>query len=78
MLAKYRADVDGLVLSLFPDLRHMTPFHKTRYGKMIYGDSLAYMATLPAASVNLIVTSPPFGLGRKKDYGNKDADRYVE
>ena len=45
---------------------------------MICGDSLAYMETLPASSVNLIVTSPPFGLVRKKDYGNEDADRYVE
>jgi len=28
--------------------------------------------------VNLIVTSPPFGLVRKKEYGNVDADEYVE
>jgi len=29
------------------------------------------------ASVNLIMTSPPFGLVRKKAYGNVDADNYV-
>jgi site-specific DNA-methyltransferase (cytosine-N4-specific) len=29
------------------------------------------------SSVDLIMTSPPFGLVRKKDYGNEDADRYV-
>ncbi|NOX63304.1 MAG: site-specific DNA-methyltransferase [Chloroflexi bacterium] len=28
-------------------------------------------------SVDLIVTSPPFGLVRKKDYGNVDADEYL-
>jgi site-specific DNA-methyltransferase (cytosine-N4-specific) len=28
-------------------------------------------------SIDLIMTSPPFGLVRKKDYGNEDADRYV-
>jgi DNA modification methylase len=28
--------------------------------------------------VDLIMTSPPFGLVRKKDYGNVDADKYVE
>ncbi|MHB8525453.1 MAG: DNA-methyltransferase [Candidatus Acidiferrales bacterium] len=28
--------------------------------------------------MDLIVTSPPFGLVRKKDYGNVDADKYVE
>ncbi|MFH0777719.1 MAG: site-specific DNA-methyltransferase [Candidatus Eisenbacteria bacterium] len=31
----------------------------------------------PDASVDLIMTSPPFGLVRKKDYGNEDADDYV-
>jgi site-specific DNA-methyltransferase (cytosine-N4-specific) len=29
-------------------------------------------------SVDLIMTSPPFGLVRKKTYGNEDADRYCE
>lgn len=29
-------------------------------------------------SVNLVMTSPPFGLVRKKDYGNVDAGEYVE
>lgn len=33
---------------------------------------------VPDASVDLVMTSPPFGLVRKKDYGNEDADRYVE
>ncbi len=32
---------------------------------------------LPDESVDLVMTSPPFGLVRKKDYGNEDADRYV-
>ena len=56
----------------------MTTHHKTQYGKMICGDSLAHMAKMSAKSVNLIVTSPPFGLVRKKVYGNEDADAYVE
>ncbi len=29
-------------------------------------------------SVDLIMTSPPFALTRKKDYGNETADRYVD
>lgn len=32
---------------------------------------------LPDNSVNLIMTSPPFALLRKKDYGNKDEVEYV-
>jgi len=42
---------------------------------MQIGDSLRALAALESASVDLIVTSPPFGLVRKKDYGNVDADK---
>lgn len=56
----------------------MKAFHKTKHGKMILGNSLDVMKGLPDTSLNLIVTSPPFGLVRKKDYGNEDADQYVE
>lgn len=56
----------------------MKPYHKTKFGRMVHGNSLSVMTDLPAESVNLIVTSPPFGLVRKKDYGNEDADQYVE
>jgi len=41
-------------------------------------DSLEFMRTeVDDASVDLIVTSPPFGLVRKKTYGNVDADNYL-
>ena len=40
----------------------MRLFNKTRYGQIFLGDSLEYMAGLKAESVDLIVTSPPFGL----------------
>jgi len=41
-------------------------------------DSLEFMrAEVGDASVDLIMTSPPFGLVRKKTYGNVDADNYV-
>ena len=54
-------------------------FHKTRYGTIILGDSLEYMARcLEDSSVDLVVTSPPFGLVRKKKYGNVDADQYLQ
>lgn len=53
-------------------------FHKTRWGKMFHGDSLLLLnRRLEPASVDLIVTSPPFGLVRKKKYGNVDADEYL-
>jgi site-specific DNA-methyltransferase (cytosine-N4-specific) len=52
-------------------------YHSTDTGQIILGDSLQVMRVLPARSVDLVVTSPPFGLVRKKEYGNVDADCYV-
>jgi site-specific DNA-methyltransferase (cytosine-N4-specific) len=45
---------------------------------MFHGDALEALAAMPPASVDLIMTSPPFGLVRKKDYGNADADQYLD
>jgi site-specific DNA-methyltransferase (cytosine-N4-specific) len=43
------------------------------------GDSLQLLKeNIDPQSIDLIVTSPPFGLVRKKDYGNVDAGQYVE
>lgn len=42
------------------------PFHKTEHGAIILGDSMEYMAGLHPGSLDLIVTSPSFGLVRKK------------
>lgn len=53
-------------------------FHETPLGQIIHGDSLDALATHDDDSVNLIMTSPPFGLVRKKDYGNVEANDYVE
>ncbi len=53
-------------------------FFSTELGSMVLGDAIDFMAVEDKGSVDLIVTSPPFGLVRKKDYGNKAADEYVE
>ena len=50
----------------------------TDLGAAVLGDSLDYMEDLASESVDLVVTSPPFGLVRKKEYGNQDASEYVE
>lgn len=52
-------------------------FYKTDIGEMMWGDSRAYLFNgATENSVDLIMTSPPFGLVRKKSYGNEDADEY--
>ena len=56
----------------------MEIFYKTKLGQMYLGDALDFMSSVKDNTINLIVTSPPFGLVRKKDYGNVDADQYLE
>lgn len=54
-------------------------FYRTDLGKMYCGNNLDYLFdTANRDSVDLIVTSPPFGLVRKKTYGNEDADKYCD
>lgn len=58
---------------------HVRSFHRTDHGEILWGDSRAYLFNIAEpSSVNLIMTSPPFGLVRKKDYGNEDADVYCD
>ncbi len=46
-------------------------------GAQAVGDSLDLLAALPDRSIDLIVTSPPFPLLRKKSYGNEEQEAYV-
>lgn len=53
--------------------------HQTDLGAILHGDALCYLFNgTGEKSVDLIMTSPPFGLVRKKSYGNEDAHRYCE
>lgn len=58
--------------------RPLSKFHQTELGTMWNGDSLDWMAKAKQGTVNLIMTSPPFGLVRKKTYGNEDAHAYCD
>ena len=59
-------------------LRGFTPAYETELGEVYCGNSLELLGKLPDGSVNLVITSPPFALERKKDYGNKDKAEYIE
>ncbi len=50
----------------------------TDLGTIWHGNALGHLRRSPRESVDLIVTSPPFGLVRKKSYGNEDAHRYCD
>lgn len=52
---------------------------RTDLGVAYLGDALDYMFEYAEPeSIDLVMTSPPFGLVRKKSYGNEDADRYCD
>lgn len=55
-----------------------SPYFSTQRGSAFLGDSLELLPHLPDQSVDLICTSPPFALLRKKAYGNVHADDYIE
>jgi site-specific DNA-methyltransferase (cytosine-N4-specific) len=54
------------------------PYYKTELGAAYLGNSLDLLPLTETESINLIVTSPPFALKRKKEYGNVDANEYVD
>jgi site-specific DNA-methyltransferase (cytosine-N4-specific) len=53
------------------------PIYRTRYGTFFCADSLDFMRQLPDNSVDLVVTSPPYALHFKKEYGNADQRDYI-
>lgn len=56
----------------------LKPFHETKLGAIYLGDSLDVMRGMKAGSVDLIVTSPPFALTKKKEYGNVREQEYLD
>lgn len=53
-------------------------YYRTKLGTAYLTDSLAALRKLPANSINLIVTSPPYALHFKKAYGNVSKDKYAD
>jgi len=54
------------------------PHYLTKLGSTYLCDSLRLLRELPDNSVNLVVTSPPYALHFKKEYGNVSKDGYVQ
>lgn len=54
------------------------PVYQTNLGQAYCGMAEDLLNKLPDKSVDLILTSPPFALRKKKEYGNVDANKYVE
>jgi len=54
------------------------PAYTTSNGAMYIGDSLELLESFPDESISLVMTSPPFALQRKKEYGNLEQHEYVD
>jgi len=54
------------------------PLYRTKLGKAYCADSLSFMESVPDDSIDLVLTSPPYALHFKKEYGNADQKYYVE
>lgn len=77
ILAPRPTDAEGVSRAPIWLLRS-SPSYVTRRGAVYLGDSLALLEQMPADSVNLVITSPPYALEFKKEYGNEPQTRYVE
>ena len=53
------------------------PIYKTKLGALFCADSLEFMRKLPDDSIDLVVTSPPYALHFKKEYGNANQRDYI-
>lgn len=54
------------------------PYYETERGYAYLGDALDLLKLIPPSQIDLIMTSPPFALQRKKEYGNPTPEEYVE
>lgn len=62
----------------FAEAWDVKPYYATRSGIAFHGDARTALKAIPDQSVQLIMTSPPFALLRKKDYGNVAEKEYVD
>jgi site-specific DNA-methyltransferase (cytosine-N4-specific) len=56
----------------------LSPYYSTDFGDAYLANSLDVLKTLPENSINAVVTSPPYALHFKKEYGNAAKHDYLE
>lgn len=61
-----------------PFVPRSTPFYETDFGAAFLGDSLDIMQQIPSETVDAVITSPPYALHFKKEYGNVEKADYIE
>lgn len=61
-----------------PLIKGYEPYYTTDLGVAYLADSLKLMQLIPDNHLNLVLTSPPYALQFKKEYGNVSKVEYVE
>ena len=69
-------------ISVFPVdhpgiLMDRRPLYGTPLGACFVGDAQDLLSELPSSSIDLVVTSPPYALHFKKEYGNVSKEEYL-
>jgi DNA modification methylase len=59
-------------------LNGWTPLYETGQGAAYLGDSLDVLTDLPDESVNAVITSPPYALHFRNEYGDVDKEDYIQ
>lgn len=54
------------------------PYYSQKNGTAYLGDARELIKSIDDGTINLILTSPPFALTRKKEYGNESEEKYIE
>jgi DNA modification methylase len=54
-----------------------SPYYSTELGDAYLADSLRLLKAVPDCSVNVVLTSPPYALHFKKEYGNPEKQGYI-
>jgi DNA modification methylase len=55
-----------------------TPLYETELGAAYLGDSLDLLKKIPDSSISAVITSPPYALHFKKEYGNASKAEYLD
>ena len=53
-------------------------YYENGHGAAYLGDAIDLLKLIPESQIDLIMTSPPFALQRKKEYGNPSPEEYVK
>ena len=57
---------------------HFSPYYTTESGTAYLNNALEVLRDMPDNSVNVVITSPPYALHFKKEYGNVSKGEYID